>query len=180
MKTMTKELNINFTNINKTAIVLKAISYPQRLLIVSHLVNGQRLSVKEIQDLVELRQPVASHHLTILKNSGIITCNLEGKLNFILSMTQNPSTVESRNIIHYNKFTLEKTTLLIIRFKTEYINNFIQLSYPFCLSNSINKIRRFNKLTTKRKVASLIRILESTLNNIIMDMYGKKIRYNYY
>ncbi|MBC35377.1 MAG: transcriptional regulator [Bacteroidetes bacterium] len=87
MKTSSKELKIKLSDLDKTVIMLKAISHPKRLFIVSCLSNGERLSVREIQELVGLPQPVVSHHLTILKNAGVIVCKSKGKtkLHFIMN-----------------------------------------------------------------------------------------------
>lgn len=59
--------------------MLKAIAHPTRISIVGLLDEGKKLSVTEIHETLEIEQAVASHHLNILKNKGVLLSKREGK-----------------------------------------------------------------------------------------------------
>lgn len=60
--------------------MLKAMAHPMRLKIIDLLrKSSQPLTVTEIYTAIELEQAVASHHLSILKNKGILVVTREGK-----------------------------------------------------------------------------------------------------
>jgi len=65
--------------IEKAAIMLKAISHPMRLAILAYLGEGKRLNVTEIHELLGIEQSTASHHLGILKDKGILASERQGK-----------------------------------------------------------------------------------------------------
>ncbi|WP_319756485.1 metalloregulator ArsR/SmtB family transcription factor [uncultured Sphaerochaeta sp.] len=68
-------MNIDFETGSQ---LLKAISDPTRICIV-HILSCGELCVCEIQRYFNVSQPTLSHHLTILKNVGIITATRKGK-----------------------------------------------------------------------------------------------------
>lgn len=59
--------------------MLKAIAHPIRIAIVGMLDNDKKLSVTEIHEALEIEQAVASHHLSILKNKGVLLSERSGK-----------------------------------------------------------------------------------------------------
>ncbi len=61
------------------ASVLKAIAHPIRIAIIELLEEHERLSVSEIHEKLQVEQAVASHHLGILKNKGVLVSYREGK-----------------------------------------------------------------------------------------------------
>ena len=61
------------------ASVLKAIAHPVRIAIIELLERHESLSVSEIHQELDLEQAVASHHLGILKNKGVVISHREGK-----------------------------------------------------------------------------------------------------
>lgn len=66
--------------VQQAADMLKAMAHPMRLKIIDILRNSeQALTVTEIYQALELEQAVASHHLSILKNKGIVVVSREGK-----------------------------------------------------------------------------------------------------
>ena len=65
--------------IERAAKMLKAISHPMRLAIMGYLSDGNKLSVTEIHELLEIEQSTASHHLGILKDKGILASERKGK-----------------------------------------------------------------------------------------------------
>lgn len=66
---------------------LKAIAHPLRFLIVDILYKDKALSVTEIHEKLNIEQAVASHHLRILKNQGIVKFYKDGK-NSLYSLTK--------------------------------------------------------------------------------------------
>jgi DNA-binding transcriptional ArsR family regulator len=70
------------TKINQleTAVeMLKAIAHPVRIGIVELLGAEQKKNVTEIYEALNIEQAVASHHLSILKNKGILISERAGK-----------------------------------------------------------------------------------------------------
>ncbi len=61
------------------ASVLKAIAHPLRIAIIELLEEHEKLSVSEIHEKLGVEQAVASHHLGILKNKGVLISYRDGK-----------------------------------------------------------------------------------------------------
>ena len=59
------------------AEILKAMAHPVRLLILEELVKNPRC-VSAIHEILEVRQPNISQHLTILRNAGIVGSQKDG------------------------------------------------------------------------------------------------------
>lgn len=57
---------------------LKAISHEGRLMILCHLVSGEK-SVTELEDLLSARQAAVSQQLSRLRLEGLVTSRREGK-----------------------------------------------------------------------------------------------------
>ncbi len=66
------------------ARILKALGDESRLKIVRLLLQGEK-SVSEIVQSLDIIQPQASHHLSILRSSGLVSTRREGNriINFI-------------------------------------------------------------------------------------------------
>lgn len=62
--------------------VLRAIAHPHRLLIVEMLFQQKEMSVTEIFAKLNIEQAVASHHLRILKDRGVVQVRRDGKNSF--------------------------------------------------------------------------------------------------
>ncbi len=58
--------------------VLKALAHPARLLIVGHLLDGEK-SVGEIERDLDLRQPSLSQQLRHLREAGVVATRREAK-----------------------------------------------------------------------------------------------------
>jgi DNA-binding transcriptional ArsR family regulator len=72
-----KELNPDA--LEKAAGMLKAIAHPVRISIVSYLEDGKKRTVTEIHRKLGIEQAMASHHLAILKDRGVLSSKREGK-----------------------------------------------------------------------------------------------------
>lgn len=58
---------------------LKALAHEARLMILCYLASGEK-SVKELEDLLSLRQPTVSQQLARLRIEGFIDARREGKM----------------------------------------------------------------------------------------------------
>ncbi|MGM0375959.1 MAG: ArsR/SmtB family transcription factor [Bacteroidota bacterium] len=72
-----KDLDAN--QLDRAASMLKAIAHPMRIAILSHLEDGNKLTVTEIHKLLNIEQSTTSHHLGILKDKGVLSSQREGK-----------------------------------------------------------------------------------------------------
>ena len=59
------------------ASILKAFAHPVRLLILNELLRNPRC-VTAIREILDVRQPNISQHLTVLRNSGMVASKQEG------------------------------------------------------------------------------------------------------
>ena len=75
------EKNYQASSFHTSAEALKAMAHPDRLSILSLISKTPkgRLTVKEIYESLGLQQPAVSHHLAILKSSGVVYRVQEGQ-----------------------------------------------------------------------------------------------------
>jgi ArsR family transcriptional regulator len=77
--TMTNELPYTFQFLEASTETLRAIAHPHRLLIMEMLYQEKSLNVTEIYEKLGIEQAVASHHLRILKDRGVVQVRRDGK-----------------------------------------------------------------------------------------------------
>ncbi len=65
-------------NYYQRAMELKALSDPNRLVILDQLKDGERCACN-ILELLKISQPTLSHHMRILCETGLVVCRREGK-----------------------------------------------------------------------------------------------------
>ncbi len=75
---------------------LKAMSHPKRLEVI-HLLRDKRLSVNEIQTMLDLQQANLSQHLQILRDAHIVETTREGKQIFY--ELANPKYIQSCDLL---------------------------------------------------------------------------------
>lgn len=73
-----EELDNMVDNATKASNFLKAISHEGRLMILCHLVSGEK-SVTELEDLLSARQAAVSQQLSRLRLEGLVVPRREGK-----------------------------------------------------------------------------------------------------
>ncbi|SLN29489.1 Biofilm growth-associated repressor [Falsiruegeria litorea R37] len=73
-----EELDSMVENATKASNFLKAISHEGRLMILCHLVTGEK-SVTELENLLSARQAAVSQQLSRLRLEGLVTPRREGK-----------------------------------------------------------------------------------------------------
>ncbi|MFZ1705377.1 MAG: metalloregulator ArsR/SmtB family transcription factor [Saprospiraceae bacterium] len=67
-----------------TAInMLKVIAHPVRLTIVDLLSEGNKLTVLEIQQALGIEQAIASQHLTLMVDKGVLLSEKVGRNKFV-------------------------------------------------------------------------------------------------
>jgi DNA-binding transcriptional ArsR family regulator len=72
-------IQIEPESFEKAASMLKAIAHPTRIAIIGFLEEGKKLTVTEIHNKLGIEQSIASHHLGILKDKGVLSSKREGK-----------------------------------------------------------------------------------------------------
>ena len=77
----TVEMDRMLENATAAANFLKAISHEGRLLILCHLVSGEK-SVTELETLLSARQAAVSQQLSRLRTEGLVTTRRDGKAIF--------------------------------------------------------------------------------------------------
>ncbi|MCK5776441.1 MAG: helix-turn-helix transcriptional regulator [Bacteroidales bacterium] len=73
------KVDFDLDHLEKAADRLKAIAHPLRIAIIEMLDEEGPLSVSEIFEKLDIMQANASHHLSILKNRGILKSERVGK-----------------------------------------------------------------------------------------------------
>ena len=68
-------------NAERACDFLRAIATPTRLMLLCHLMEGER-TVSELADLVDAKQSLTSHHLNRLKLSGLVASRRNEKFIF--------------------------------------------------------------------------------------------------
>ena len=79
-------LHTDFDALESKVELIKNLGHPLRFSVAQLLAERGELSVTEIFTALEVEQAVASHHLKIMKNSGIVQANKDGK-NVLYSLT---------------------------------------------------------------------------------------------
>jgi ArsR family transcriptional regulator, arsenate/arsenite/antimonite-responsive transcriptional repressor len=64
------------------AETFKALSDPTRVAIVSRLAAGEQCCVCDLTDAFDLSQPTVSHHLRILRESGLVEAERRGTFSY--------------------------------------------------------------------------------------------------
>jgi DNA-binding transcriptional ArsR family regulator len=72
-------IKIDFLQVKKAAVTLRAINHKLRQQIMRLLEDHQRMTVTEIYVQLRLEQSVASQHLAILRRAGIVETFRDGK-----------------------------------------------------------------------------------------------------
>ncbi len=73
------KIDLDPTELEKAAGILKAIAHPVRISILDALENGNKLTVTELHKILGIEQSTASHHLGIMKDKGVLVSRREGK-----------------------------------------------------------------------------------------------------
>ncbi len=74
---------IKTDKLNTGVNMLKVIAHPVRLAIVDLLTESKRLTVLEIQDKLNLEQAIASQHLSLMEDKGVLLSEKAGRNKYV-------------------------------------------------------------------------------------------------
>lgn len=74
-----EEVVVNFDTIKQAALTVRAVNHPIRKKMLEVISANDGITVTEIYVKLKIEQSVASQHLAILRNSGIVNTTREGK-----------------------------------------------------------------------------------------------------
>jgi DNA-binding transcriptional ArsR family regulator len=86
--------DIDYYSVKKAALVLRALNHKLRQQIIRTIYENKRLTVTDLYVKLRLEQSVASQHLAILRKTGIVITERDGKFIFY---TINSSRIEAIN-----------------------------------------------------------------------------------
>jgi DNA-binding transcriptional ArsR family regulator len=90
-------VKIDYLNVKKASLVLRALNHKLRQQIVKMLDEKERMTVTEIYVNLRLEQSVASQHLAILRRAGIVRTERDGK--FIYYHVNYPRLEQINNMV---------------------------------------------------------------------------------
>ncbi|MBC7687660.1 MAG: helix-turn-helix transcriptional regulator [Aquabacterium sp.] len=82
--TKTGNLKIDYYNVKKAALILRALNHKLRQQLIKLIEEEKKITVTEIYVRLKLEQSVASQHLAILRKAGIVTTQRDGKFIFYI------------------------------------------------------------------------------------------------
>ena len=96
-----KDIALDYAELRKAVLVLRAINHKLRQQIVDLLEEGENLTVTDIYVKLRLEQSVASQHLAILRRSGVVVTDRQGKFIYYTLDKERLSQI-SRLVEEYN------------------------------------------------------------------------------
>ena len=83
------QIKLDYHTLKKAVLVLRAINHKLRQSVVDLLEKNKKLTVTEIYVKLRLEQSVASQHLAILRRSGVVKTERDGKfIHYTLNKTR--------------------------------------------------------------------------------------------
>lgn len=79
MKKGKKDIELDYAELRKAVLVLRAVNHKLRQSIIELLDENDKLSVTDLYVKLRLEQSVASQHLAILRRAGVVNTEREGK-----------------------------------------------------------------------------------------------------
>lgn len=86
---------IDSNRIGLAVNMLKVIAHPVRLAIVDILTEQKKMTVLEIQSALQLEQAIASQHLTLMEDKGVLVSEKVGRNKYVALRFP-----KMKNIIH--------------------------------------------------------------------------------
>jgi len=77
-----QDILLDYTELRKAVLVLRAVNHKLRQRMIDMLEENQRMTVTDIYVKLRLEQSVASQHLAILRKAGVVQTEREGKFIF--------------------------------------------------------------------------------------------------
>ena len=97
-----KTIKLDFLHLKKASLILRALNHKLRQQMIKLLDESERLTVTEIYVKLRLEQSVASQHLAILRRTGIVMTQRDGKFIYYA--------VNYKRIAEVNQFVEELVT----------------------------------------------------------------------
>jgi DNA-binding transcriptional ArsR family regulator len=73
------KLRVDSKKLERAAYVLKTVAHPTRIGIIDLLDQRKEISVSELCELLKCEQSLISHHLTNMRDKGLLEARREGK-----------------------------------------------------------------------------------------------------
>ncbi len=73
------DIPLDYTELRKAALVLRAVNHKLRQRIIDLLEENKTMTVTDIYVKLRLEQSVASQHLAILRRAGVVRTDRQGK-----------------------------------------------------------------------------------------------------
>ncbi|NDK56686.1 ArsR/SmtB family transcription factor [Pontibacter fetidus] len=73
------QIRLDQKKLERAAYVLKSVAHPIRISIIDLLEQRERLTVSELQQVLHIEQSLLSHHLTNMRDKGVLDTKREGK-----------------------------------------------------------------------------------------------------
>ncbi|SFU53978.1 transcriptional regulator, ArsR family [Pontibacter akesuensis] len=75
----TLKVRVDQKKLERAAYVLKCVAHPVRISIIDLLEQRDRLTVSQLQEVLQIEQSLLSHHLTNMRDKGVLDTQREGK-----------------------------------------------------------------------------------------------------
>lgn len=75
----TLKVRVDQKKLERAAYVLKCVAHPVRISIIDLLEQRERLTVSQLQEVLQIEQSLLSHHLTNMRDKGVVDTQREGK-----------------------------------------------------------------------------------------------------
>ena len=72
-------IKIDYYNVKKAALILRALNHKLRQQIIELLEENEKMTVTDLYIKLRLEQSVASQHLAILRRAGVVATERQGK-----------------------------------------------------------------------------------------------------
>ncbi len=79
MKKGQKDVQLDYAELRKAALVLRAVNHKLRQRMIDLLEENKQMTVTDIYIKLRLEQSVASQHLAILRKAGVVQTDRQGK-----------------------------------------------------------------------------------------------------
>ena len=74
---------IQATKLLSAINMLKVIAHPVRLAIVDLLIENERMTILELQEALSLEQAIASQHITLMEDKGVLISEKVGRNKYV-------------------------------------------------------------------------------------------------
>lgn len=87
------KVRVDKKKLERTAYVLKCVAHPVRISIIDLLEQREQLTVSQLQEVLQIEQSLLSHHLTNMRDKGLVETRRQGKNVFYFLTDANISNI---------------------------------------------------------------------------------------